>query len=257
MLTRTVRDTAALIDVISGSGGPWPAPPLPGRLVDEVGRPVRQLRIGVWTASFNQVDVEADCRDAALDCAGALEAMGHLVSVAAPAPLSDPALWQAMGQALCAQAAADLAVWERRLARPIGQDDVEPVTWRVVQPGRAMTAVQLLEALATMQSLCVAAEPWWDDHDVLVTPASAEPAQPVGAYLAAYQPGRGSAFTRPFNATGQPAIVIPWSIGADGLPRGVQLVAPLGREDLLIRLAALLEQTHPPPKWGQTRLTPA
>ncbi len=96
-----------------------------------------------------------------------------------------------------------------------------------------------------MQRLTRQMEPWWLEHDLLVTPAAAAPAQPIGSYLADYRSGRGSAFTCPFNATGQPAIVVPLGWPDDGLPRGVQLVAQFGREDLLVRVAAFLEAAEP------------
>ncbi len=241
VLTRSVRDTAGLLDAIAAAGGPWPPPALPGPLAAEVGRPVGRLRVGVWTAAFNGAEVDAACSRAAEDAASALGGFGHEVERSAPAALSDPTLWEAMRVALAAHAANDLARWERRLGTSIGEADLEPVTWRIVAAGRAATAVDVLRALTVVQQLSSAAEPWWTDHDLLITPASAEPAPPVGAYLAQYQAGRGSAFTRPFNATGQPALVIPWTVAGDGLPRGVQLVAPLGREDLLIRVGSLLE----------------
>ncbi len=245
VLTRTVRDTAGLVDAIISQSGTWPAPALPGPLAGEVGRPVGALRIGVCLEAFNGAEVEPQCAAAAAECAQLLASLGHGLEETAPGALSDPALWAAMRTALCAQAAHDLDAWSRRLGRTIGEGDVEPTTWRVVSDGMAQSAGELMHALATMQSLSRSTEPWWEDHDLLVTPAAAEPAQLIGAYLARYQAGRGSAFTRPFNATGQPAIVVPWSVCGDGLPRGVQLVARYGREDLLIRVASLIEAENP------------
>jgi amidase len=81
--------------------------------------------------------------------------------------------------------------------------------------------------------------------DVLVTPTTAAPPTLLGDYLRGYEAGRGSAFTRPFNVTGQPALSLPLGWPDDGLPRGVQLVADLGREDLLLRVGAQLEEAAP------------
>jgi amidase len=72
----------------------------------------------------------------------------------------------------------------------------------------------------------------------------------LGDYTKGYESGRGSAFTRPFNVTGQPAISVPLGWPDDGLPRGVQLVAPIGRDDLLITVAAALETAEP---WSHRR----
>ena len=92
-----------------------------------------------------------------------------------------------------------------------------------------------------MQRLAPAAFEWFEEYDLLVTPTTAGPASPLGDYLTNYVSGLGSAFTRPINVTGQPAISLPLGWPDDGLPRGVQLVAGYGREDLLIRLSARLE----------------
>ena len=96
------------------------------------------------------------------------------------------------------------------------------------------------------------AEDWWNRFDLLVTPTTAGGPTVLGDYAKGYESGRGSAFTRPFNATGQPAISVPLGWPADGLPRGVQLIAPFGRDDLLISVAAALEVVEP---WAGRRAT--
>ncbi len=249
VITRSVRDTAGLIDALTPAGGPWPAPALVRPLVDEVGAPIAALRIGVWTTAFNGAEVDPTCAAAAIDCAATLERAGHHVSESAPMELSEPALWEAMTTALAANAAHDLHVWQRRLSdvlgRQIRQDDVEAVTWRIVETGRRTTAVELMAALWQIHETSGRAQRWWDDHDLLITPAAAAPAALIGSYLSEYRSGRGSAFTRPFNATGQPAISVPFGWPADGLPRGVQLVAASGGEPLLIRVASMLESASP------------
>ena len=96
-----------------------------------------------------------------------------------------------------------------------------------------------------MQQLSATALDWFDRFDLLVTPTTPSPASPHGDYLRNYVSGLGSAFTRPINVTGQPAISLPLGWPPDGLPRGVQVIAGYGREDLLIRVAAVLEQASP------------
>jgi amidase len=248
VITRSVRDTAGLLDAITSGAGPWPAPPLPRSLTTEVGAPLGQMRVGVWTTAFNGADVDPGCADAAVASGRALENAGHRVSTAAPAELSDPELWGAMSSVLSANTASDVHTWATKLGRAIDEDDLEPVTWRIVQAGRQLSAVNMLDAMSTVQRLCRDAEQWWTQFDLLITPTSAAPAQPIGSYLADYRSGRGSAFTRPFNATGQPAMSIPFGWPDDGLPRGVQLIAAHGREDLLVRVASFLETAQP--WWG-------
>ena len=118
--------------------------------------------------------------------------------------------------------------------------------------GREVSGPELLRWLARLQELARAISGWWaaERFDLLITPTTAAPPTPLGAYLQGYEAGRGSAFTRPFNVTGQPALSLPIGWPDDGLPRGAQLVADLGREDLLIRVGSQLEAAAP---WDQHR----
>jgi amidase len=245
VVSRTVRDTAALVDAITATSAWWPAPPLPGPLVDELARPPGALRIGLWTTAFNGAAVDPGCAAAAEACATTLESMGHHIDVAAPPELSSDELWDAARLAMSASAAAEAAAWTDRIGHALGADDLEPRSWSMVSEGTAMSAPELLAVLHTMQRVSAGALRWWDDFDLLVTPTTAAPASPLGEYLRSYVSGRGSAFTRPINVTGQPAISLPLGWPDDGLPRGVQLVAGHGREDILIRVSARLEEAMP------------
>jgi amidase len=252
VLTRTVRDTAALLDAIvdQAPGGPWPAPALPGPLAAEVGRPPGRLRIGLCVRAFNDADVDAGCAAAAAGAAKLLEELGHDVDEDAPPALFVPDLLAGARALLAANAAAQLDEWSARLGRRLGEEDVEPLTWRMVGEGRTATGAEVLALLDRQHELARQAAAWWggperDGHDILLTPTTAEPAPPLGAYKQGYAPGRASAFTRALNATGQPALSLPLGWPDDGLPRGVQLVAAHGREDLLVRLGAQLERAAP------------
>ena len=109
----------------------------------------------------------------------------------------------------------------------------------------------MLALLGRQQARARAITAWWrrtaagDGFDLLVTPTTAEPAPPLGHYKQGFSPGRASAFTRAFNVTGQPALSLPLGWPDDGLPRGVQLVAAYGREDVLVRVGSQLEQAAP------------
>ena len=247
VLTRTVRDTAALLDAVTdrSPGGPWPAPALPGGLTAELGRDPGPLRVGLCVKAFNDADVDDGCRQAATDAGELLAELGHHVDEDAPAALFEPELMTAARALLAANAAAELDAWSARLGRTLGEDDVEPLTWRMVQDGRVVSGAQVLSLLDRQHEIVRRAARWWDGHDLLLTPSTAEPPPTLGAYKAGYTPGRAGAFTRVFNATGQPALSLPLGWPDDGLPRGVQLVAAHGREDLLIRVGAQLEQAAP------------
>jgi amidase len=245
VLTRSVRDTAAMIDWLSVTSPWWPAPALSRPLVDEVGAPIGVLRVGVWTEAFNGSEVDPACAAAANLAGEILAGMGCRVDVAAPTALSEPSLWDDAREALGVAAAAEAAAWESRIGHALGEADLEPRTWAQVRAGNAMSATALYALIERLQAHAAAALGWFDDFDLLITPTVAAPPGVLGDYLNRYVSGLGSAFTRPLNVTGQPAMSVPVGWPDDGLPRGVQLVAAYGREDLLVRVASTLELAAP------------
>jgi amidase len=245
VLTRSVRDTAAMVDWLATTSPWWPAPPLRRPLADELGAPLGALRVGVWTEAFNGSVVDAECAGAATRAGELLASMGCRVDVAAPTVLSDQALWDDARDALAVAASAESAAWEPRIGRALGETDLEPRTWGMVAAGRSISAPALYALIERFQAYAARALAWFDDYDLLVTPTVAAPPGALGDYLNRYVSGLGSAFTRPINVTGQPAISIPLGWPADGLPRGVQLVAGYGRDDLVVRVASALESAAP------------
>ena len=252
VLTRTVRDTAGLLDAIADSGrtGPWPAPPLRGPLTEEVGREPGRLRVGVCIGAFTGADVEEGCAAAATEAAALLAELGHDVDVGAPNELFARELLDGTRALFSANAAAALDDWSARLGRQLGEADVEPLTWQTVQAGRRVTGAELLAVLDRQHELSTQAASWWrgpdrEGFDILLTPTTADPGLRLGDYKQGYSPGRASAFTRVFNATGQPVLSLPLGWPDDGLPRGVQFVAAYGREDVLVRLGSQLEAAAP------------
>ena len=250
VVTRSVRDTAALIDHLCWRSPWWPAPPLARPLAAEVGAGIGPLQIGVWTEPFNGAPVDAASAAAATDAAVLLADMGCSVDVSAPPVLSSDELWDAAKTAMAIAAATDAAGWKDRIGHGLGEADLEPRTWAMVQAGQAVSAPEAMALIEQMQRLAGVAFEWFEAYDLLVTPTTAGPATLLGEYVTNYVSGLGSAFTRPINVTGQPAISLPLGWPDDGLPRGVQLVAAYGREDLLIRVAGALETAAP---WGHRR----
>ena len=145
-----------------------------------------------------------------------------------------------------------MRAWSDKLGRKLGENDLESTTWRLVCAGRTAYGVDLLAAQSLLLEHTAQAEQWWERFDVLVTPTTANAPTMLGDYAKGYESGRGSAFTRPFNITGQPAMSVPLGWPDDGMPRGVQLIAPIGRDDLLITVAAALETVQP---WTQRHAT--
>ena len=143
----------------------------------------------------------------------------------------------------------------RMLGRPVVEEDVEPYLWTVADVhGRSVSPEEYLEAAAAQQAWAVRVSSWFaSGFDLLVTPTVPEPpplltdldGTELDPYTLLERMAPHLAFTEPFNVTGHPAISLPLHWTADGLPMGVQLVARLGREDLLIRVAAQLEDAAP------------
>lgn len=248
VVSRTVRDTAHLLDALSRSG------PVLGPALRS---PLRRLRVGLNRRAFNGALVDPGCADAAGLAARLLDSLGHHVEEAVPEALFADDLFPLATRVLATYAAAELDDWMVKLGRPLGEADVEPTTWRIVSAGRQTSGPSLLAAQSRLAEIRRAALSWWSadgksegGYDLLITPTVAAPAGPLGEYLRVYQAGRGSAFTRPFNVTGQPAVSLPLGWPDDGLPRGAQLVAAPGRDELLVQVAAELEAASP---WQQRR----
>ena len=244
VVTRSVRDTAALLDAISVVGS---APLLPA-----VGLPCPPLRVGLCTQAFSGSSVDSENSEAAEHCASLLEGLGCGVEISAPLALSNPALWKAAATLLAVNVAVEVDTWSEKLGRQLGEGDLEAMTWRNVEAGRSVSAVELLAAQSLLLDHTAEAEQWWERFDLLITPTTASAPTLLGDYGKGYQSGRGSAFTRPFNVTGQPAISVPLGWPDDGLPRGVQMIAPIGRDDLLVSVASALEALEP---WTHRRAT--
>jgi amidase len=261
-VTRSVRDTAALLDAVHGpaAGEPYFAPAVERPYASEVGADVGALRIGIRTDPPGRMyETHADNVEAARNAATLLESLGHTVEEADIAAFDDPSIVETFLVRWLAGTAWSLDYWSRKTGAPIGADDVEPLTWALAEQGRTFTAPQLYAAFEQHQLLGRQVGEWYaSGFDVLLTPTTAEPPTELGAYEGPEdQPAFGivratpvAAFTAAANITGQPSISLPLHQTADGVPVGVMLTAAVGREDLLLRLAAQLEQAAP---WADRR----
>jgi amidase len=256
VVTRSVRDSAAILDAVCGPmpGDPYFAPPPARPFRDEVGAPGARLRVGLLTKSPHpEVTTHAECVRAAGEAARALESLGHRVEEAHPAALEDPGLFEHAGRITLASVARDLEAWGERIGRPLRPGDVEPYTWTLGEIGREISAQQYLESVERIHAISRRAAEWWSAWDLLLTPTLPEPPPRLGSFRAPqgnpFFPGQRAvafcSFTMPFNFTGQPAISLPLHWSGEGLPIGVQLVAAYAREDLLLRVSSELEEARP------------
>jgi amidase len=254
-VTRTVRDTAALLDAVAGSspGDPYVIASHGRPFLDEVGAPPGVLRVAVCAESWSRIPVDPENAAAAAASGELLAELGHDVTEASPDLDWDAFLavetpvWAATGahgvQALAAAAGRE----------PSG-DTLEPITLALYEHGLRVTAGELLDAIDGMNAISRRVARLFEDVDVLLTPTLPGPPLPIGAFRA--RPGESTAeiaagwerhetFTSLFNLTGQPAISLPLHHHASGLPLGIQLVGRFGAEATLIRLAAQLEEALP------------
>jgi amidase len=262
VLTRSVRDTAAILDAVAGPmpGDPCVAPPPLRPFREEVGASPDRLRIGLLTQAPGRIaETHPDCVTAAEDAAQLLESLGHIVELAYPQALDDAEFSIHFGAVVTSWTARDLDFWSAQTAHTIGPNDVEPHTWELAQLGRAVSAAQYIAATLWLQAFTRRVAAWWaNGFDLLLTPTMAEPPTILGQLTATPEdPLRGflrsvplAAFTAVFNVTGQPALSLPLHWNAQGLPIGAHLVAAYGCEDVLIRVGAQLEEVRP---WSHRR----
>jgi amidase len=261
-----VRDSAAVLDAVAGAqpGDPYTAPPPARPFLDAVHGDRQQLRIGVRVRAPGDLATVAPACVTAVDEAAAILAgeLGHDVDAdAAPAALDDLDALLGFLTIQATAVATDLAMVTRVAGRAVGPDDVETLTWALFEQSRDITAMRYVTAVEDLRAWSRRVADWWepvdrdrDGYDLLLTPTLCEPPPRLGEIESdAPDPAPAlariipfGAFTAPFNVTGQPAMSVPMGRD-DGLPIGVQLVAATGREDLLFRVAAELEQARP---WG-------
>jgi amidase len=186
-----------------------------------------------------------------------LESLGHQVDHEFPKALADPTLVQHFTTLWSSGLFAEMRFWETTVGREITPDDVEPLTWALAEIGRGASALQLIQAYAAVNEFSRAVAGWWEDHDLLLTPTLGQAPVKLGTFHTPEEPLLGFIraasfvpFTPAFNVTGQPAISLPLHWNAANLPIGVQLVGAYAREDLLLRVAAQLEQARP---WADRR----
>ncbi len=258
-LTRSVRDSAALLDATSGPdlGDPYWAPPPARPFLQEVGAEPGRLRIAFTTQTPLGTEVHPDCVAAARNAAGLCVELGHEVVEASPA-MDAELLWQAFTTVLSAGFAWVVADWGRRTVRTPTAEFFEPFVWAFSNKGRQLSAPDYLLALQDLQRLTRDVARFFLDHDVWLTPTLGEPPVPIGTFsfsgddtsgedaiklrrrVAAFSP-----FTYISNITGQPAMSVPLYWNADGLPVGTHFVGRFGDEATLFRLAAQLEAARP------------
>ena len=205
--------------------------------------------MGVWTEAWSGAPVDPEVAAAAVRAARMLEDLGHVIAEASPAVDWEAVMRSSLG-GMAAIAAPFLTA-----PRPVDPSRLEAVSRTVLEDAQALTALDLVAVFEAQNRVTRSVGAFFCEHDLLVTPTMGQLPAPHGTLeqdnpdhttrtwlesLFDYGP-----FTAVFNISGQPAISLPLAQSASGLPIGVQLVSPYGREDLLLRVAAQLERAMP------------
>jgi amidase len=255
MLTRTVADTAALLDVLAGyetGDATWAPPPAEPFAVAAAREPGR-LRIALTTQPpAGEAVVEPECARAVHDAAELLASLGHEVEEVEP-PWAQAELRRLFGVVFSTQVALSIAYSGRLAGHELTAEDMEPMSWAIYSMVRNIGALDGQTAVTRLLSYSRRLITFLDPYDALLTPGLAQRPLPLGT-LDTSAPDPMSTFTRSglfspftpiFNATGQPAVAVPLLEGADGLPLAVQLVGRPAAEGPLLALAAQLEAARP------------
>ena len=280
VLSWSVRDSAAFLDASAGmdAGAPVACPPQARPYLEEVARDPGRQRVAVTAAPFFGTTVHPDCVAALDDAALLLESLGHEVRQDAPV-LDGAALARDFLTVVAVELSGEIEFLGEQLRRSLRRDELEAGTWALAQVGRAIRGTDFVGALRRLQQAARTVGAFFETVDVLVTPTLAQPPIPLGtlkpsgaeetilrvlgglglgrvmlaAGLLEQTVAKVYAFiphTPLFNVTGQPAMSVPLHWNAQGLPIGTQVVARLGEEEVLFRLAGQLERARP---WAERR----
>ncbi len=261
-LTRSVRDTAALLDAVTGPdlGAPYHAPPLQHGFMKAIERPPTRMKIAFSFKSFTGDLVHPDCRDAVDKTAKLMAGLGHHVEEADPTLDLIP-MMQAWTRIVACGTALSVRQKVEARGQPLDADEVEGITRGAIILAETVSGVDYLQAINQIHRFGREIAAFFEGYDLLVTPTLAEPPAKIGRFapddedfidhrlgpkgILPYSP-----FTPAFNASGQPAMSVPLHWNDARLPIGVHIAGRSGADEVLISLAAELEAAAP---WFEKR----
>jgi amidase len=261
VLTRTVADTAAALDVLAGyelGDATWAPPSSDGTYADASAREPGRLRIAmVVNPPLEGAELDPVCEAAARDGAALLESLGHEVEEIV-APWSNLGLLPDFTRVFGPNVSMQVEAGGKLAGREPTEEDVEPLTWTLWQHARDTSVLGYLTALGRLESVARSVVTAFEPYDVVVTPALAQRPVPIGEihgcgsdpWVQYRRSGFFTPYTAIINITGQPAAAVPLYHGDDGLPSAIQVVGRPAREDVLLTLMAQLEAAIP---WAERR----
>lgn len=269
-VTRSVRDSAALLDATSGPdvGDPYSAPPPARPFLQEVGAPPGRLRIAFSTSAATGAPVDPDCVRAAEETARLCAELGHEVVELVPSELDGDEISAAFIDAYAITQAWTMQSWSRRTGRALSPEHFEPLTWALYEMAQGRTGADYLLTVETLQKIGRQVARYFVEYDVWLTPTLAEPPTPLGAFdsppdnpmFGLIRSAGLVPFTPVANITGQPAMSVPLYWNEADLPIGSHFMGRFGDEATLFRLAAQLEEARPwagrrPKVWADSTQT--
>ena len=256
-LTRSVRDSAALLDATAGpdAGAPYWPPPLKGSFAEALSNPPARQKIAFSTKNFEGGPLHPACKIAVEQAASLLESLGHEIEEATPSIDLMP-LMQAWTRIVAC--GANLVIQQKLASRgqPLNPSEVEGITLGALELAKTVSGTDYLDAVNRVHAFSRILASFFQDYDMLLTPTLAEPPANIGRFapdsedfldhrlgpngILPYSP-----YTPIFNASGQPAMSLPLHWTEDGLPIGVHIAGRFGEDETLIALAAELETAAP------------
>jgi amidase len=259
VLTRTVAETAELLDVLAGyeTGDATWAPPAAEPFAAAAAREPGRLRIGVTLTGSVDAEVDPICERAVRDAAELLTSLGHEVEDIG-APWSGQDLMRAFTLAFGTPIAMGMFFGGQVSGREPSPELVEPLSWTIWEGIRERSALDYLLARTQLTAFARQIVALWNDYDFVLTPGLAQRPVRIGELDACSsdpwddfrRSGHFTPYTAIFNVTGQPAISLPLFQGEDGLPVSVQVAGKPAGEAELLALAAQLEAARP---WADRR----
>ena len=261
-LSRSVRDTAVMLDACSGDdpGAPYVAPPLIHGYAAAISRPPRRLRVAVCDTTLTGDPIDPQVADVVLNTAKLLESLGHHVSPGYPAAADTAMMMRAWTDIVAVGTA--LSITTALHGRDLTDADVEGIGRGAVAHAATLSPMRYLQAVGEIHAYGrQMADYFASGPDILLTATLAELPAKIGRFThdrtdyVNYRTGPAgifdySPFCAAFNASGQPAASLPMGMSPTGLPIGIHLAAAYGRDEDLIALCAELEAAQP---WAARR----
>jgi amidase len=251
--SRTVRDTAAYLDALAGAlpGDPYSPPTPAASWLDLSKQAPQKLRIGYTVTPPNGTPIDPEVKATVLATVKTLQGLGHDVEEH-DMPLDADAAWKTYTRMTPVETAAAFDFLAQFVGRPVSPEDVEPITWAVIERGRSLKATEHAADIDRLRLLGREVAGDLAPYDLFITPTLTQLPRPLGFYdmsmtdLDAYNAlWADSVFMFPFNFSGLPAISLPLGQSKDGIPIGVQLVGRYGDEATVLAASMLLEQAMP------------